>query len=91
MNKKAGLTRQELDVPNSDFSVSSVCSKDATAFSFDDVQSLIVLEKDTDTQQVYTAPSGRHPKPSRYSAQHPGCSAVTVAARIECSLGVGGL
>ena len=62
MNKKAGLTRQELDVPNSDFSVSSVCSKDATAFSFDDVQSLIVLEKDTDTQQVHTAPSGRHPK-----------------------------
>lgn len=49
MNKKAGLTRQELDVPNSDFSVSSVCSKDATAFSFDDVQSLIVLEKNTDT------------------------------------------
>ena len=45
MNKKAGLTRQELDVPNSDFSVSSVCSKDATAFSFDDVQSLIVLER----------------------------------------------
>lgn len=74
-------------MPNSDFSVSSVCSKDATAFSFDDVQSLIVLEKNTDTQQVHTTPSGRHPKLGRYSAQHPGSSAVTVAARILCGVG----
>lgn len=41
--KEASLTWQEPDEPKSDLSVSSVCSKDATAFSLDDVQSLRVL------------------------------------------------
>lgn len=34
---------EELGVLSSDLSSSSVCSKDVTAFSFDDVQSLMVL------------------------------------------------
>lgn len=37
------LTWEELGVLSSDLSSSSVCSKDVTAFSFDDVQSLMVL------------------------------------------------
>lgn len=47
---------------SSDFSSSRVCIKDDTAFSFDDVQSLIVLGKQAGVSKVYAYSNDYQPK-----------------------------
>lgn len=54
--EEPNCTLEEVGMLSSDFSSSRVCIKDDTAFSFDDVQSLIVLRNQAGVQRVCVYP-----------------------------------
>lgn len=54
--EEPNCTLEEVGMLSSDFSSSRVCIKDDTAFSFDDVQSLIVLGNQAGVQRVRVYP-----------------------------------